>query len=159
MTRTTKPACACGRENFSRREDQNFSNFDHIVLDLSRFMLNIFGYKDGTSWMLAMELAEQAAGPGDGPVLLARVTAMIRAVVQERPGTFHYLSPCCLHISEHEIAMMQAVQKAETLVQGPACERTKHAIVALVSPLVAAGHAESSTQDAFAGAVPSTVFH
>lgn len=171
MTLTTKPACDCGRDHFARREDQNFSNFDQVVLVLSRFMLDIFGYKDSSSWMRAMELAEQVAGTGDGPVLLARVTAMIRAIVHERTECFHYLSPCCLHISHHEIAMMQAVQKArsgnwqsfgataEALVQGPVCERTKHAIVALVSPLVEASNGENVLQDAMAGAAPSTAFH
>jgi hypothetical protein len=171
MSLSKKPACACGREHFARREDQDFSSFEQVVLDLSRFMLNIFGYKDSSSWMQAMDLAEQAAGAGDGPVVLARVTAMIRAVVHERPGTFHYLSPCCLHISDHEIAMMQTVQKArggdwkvfgaaaQALVQGQGCERTKLAIVALVSPLAPPRDSEDALMSAISATAPSTSFH
>ncbi len=171
MTRTTNPACACGRDHFARREEQNFSGFDQVVLDLSRFMLNIFGHKDSSSWMQAMELAEQAAGTGDGPVLLARVTAVIRAIMHERSECFHYLSPCCLHISDHEIAMMQAVQKARSgdwkafdaaaraLVQGQACGRTKLAMVALVSPIATARDSESRQIGEFLGATPPDVYH
>jgi hypothetical protein len=59
----------------------------------------------------AFDLADSHLGVQDGPVLVARTAAFIRALRQECQECFKFLSPGCHHISPDELAF-QAVVKA-----------------------------------------------
>lgn len=170
MSHDELPPCACGRAHFPRREAQGFSPFEQVVLDLSRHILDVHANQNGKSWIKAVEIAEHTTGTGDGPLLVARVTALIRAFISERSECFHYLSPCCLHVTEHEIALIKAVQRARSgdwaalttavqdLVRADAYPRTLQAAVALAGPLVSAQDARwNSAKSAAMPALPVVV--
>lgn len=103
--RETESVCA----GLPLRANFGYAPFENMVLDLSRLICDLHCNSTTKSWMHAMELAERVRGPSEGPLLIARVTTFLRALLTERTSGFQYLSAGCLHISPHEQLLMNVL--------------------------------------------------
>ncbi len=106
------PSCECGRDDLARRETMGLTPLEDLILDVSRLIFDIHGNGNGAAWLTAIDLTEQAAGPGTGPLLLARATAFVRAMLAERQGCFQFLTAGCRHMTQHEVAMLEVLKSA-----------------------------------------------
>lgn len=146
MPKTELPACSCGRDDLCRREALGLTQFENLVLDLTRCILDVHASGSGLSWLAASDLAEQVFGPSEGPLVVGRVTAYVRAVLTERTGCLQFLSPGCLHIADHERDLMKVVtlafrgnghglrQAAEAVALGDTVPRILASAIALAAP-------------------------
>lgn len=101
------------------RSQFGFSSFEHRVLDFVRLILDMHRNDSATAWTTAIELAERAEGPFEGPYVIARVTSLTRALLAERQRPYAYMTAGCMHVSADEVDLMRVVRLART---GPFCE-------------------------------------
>jgi hypothetical protein len=82
------------------------------ILDVARCFC--FGSASGNvaPWAHAFDLAEERLGPVDGPAFVARVIALMRAILRGRPIAFGCMPVGCCHISKDEQTMMTVVRNA-----------------------------------------------
>ncbi|MFN0219908.1 MAG: hypothetical protein ACKVP4_13965 [Hyphomicrobium sp.] len=101
------------------RRTLGYTAFEQRALDLARLILDMHRNGAQPSWMTAMDLAESAEGPFEGPYLLARVTALVRALLIERDAPYAYMSAGCMVVSLDEQQLMRVIHLART---GPFAE-------------------------------------
>ncbi|MEQ1652408.1 MAG: hypothetical protein ABL897_07970 [Hyphomicrobium sp.] len=104
--------CAGHAGGFPLRKDFGFTPIEDVTLELLRCVGQLYGTGDAGYWHTALDHADRRLGQSDGPVLVARVTALLRAIRAERNGGFTFLSPGCSHICDDEVAVMTAVKAA-----------------------------------------------
>ena len=101
----------CGQQHCSTF---GFTPFENRALDLTRLIFDMHRSGDKNPWFAAMDLAESTEGPFEGPHLVARVTALVRALLTERDRPYDYMSPGCMHLSSDEADLMRFVRLART---------------------------------------------
>lgn len=83
-----------------------------LILDISRCFCYGWSSGDVEAWADAFDLSEDHLGPVDGPAFVARVIALMRAILRERPNAFSCMPVGCRHISNDEQTMMTVVRNA-----------------------------------------------
>ncbi|WP_082072764.1 hypothetical protein [Hyphomicrobium sp. 99] len=153
--KTTKPndgkatgedVCAGHALGFPMRAELGFLPIESITLDVFRCLCEVYTTGSAQPWEIAMKEAEEKLGTGEGPVLVARVTALLRALRSERKIGFSYLSVGCQHVSPDELAVSGLLKAARArdesalerglklALDGPqASVRTQFAVRALAS--------------------------
>lgn len=138
--------CAGHALGFPMRAELGFLPIESITLDVFRCLCEVYTSGSAQPWDIALKEAEKTLGAGEGPVLVARVTALLRALRAERKTGFSYLSVGCQHVSPDELAVSGLLKAARTgdesalhrglklTLNGPeASARTQHAVRALAS--------------------------
>ncbi|MFT3732537.1 MAG: hypothetical protein QM780_14150 [Hyphomicrobium sp.] len=97
--------CAGHALGFPLRSELGFSPIENVTLDVFRAVCEIYTSGSAQPWEIACKISEENLGSGDGPVLVARVTALLRALRAERKIGFSYLSIGCQHVSPDELAV------------------------------------------------------
>jgi hypothetical protein len=110
---TTRRAEFAGTD-LPHRRNLGYTAFEQRALDLARLILDMHRNGAQPSWMTAIDLAESAEGPFEGPYLLARITALVRALLVEREGPYAYMSAGCMVVSSDEQALMRVIRLART---------------------------------------------
>lgn len=97
--------CAGHALGFPLRSDLGFSPIENVTLDVFRAICEVYTSGSAQPWEIACKIAEENLGVSDGPLLVARITAMLRALRAERKIGFSYLSIGCQHVSPDELAV------------------------------------------------------
>jgi hypothetical protein len=97
--------CAGHALGFPLRSELGFSPIENLTLDVFRAACEIYTSGSAQPWEIAHKIADENIGDGDGPLLVARVTALLRALRSERRLGFSYLSIGCQHVSPDELAV------------------------------------------------------
>lgn len=88
------------------------SQLDLLALNVARCFCH--GWSSGklAAWEHAFQMADEQMGPVQGSAFVARVIAMMRALMRERQGGLRYMSVGCTRICEDEEALLRAMQSA-----------------------------------------------
>lgn len=91
-------------------ESLGLAPIDLVIVDLVRCFCH--GYASGNlaSWEHAFRLADERLGLAEGPILAARVSALIRAMRDERQVDFGFMRLGCSRISEDEEALLALIK-------------------------------------------------
>lgn len=106
--------CAGHALGFPLQSALGFSPLENVTLDLFRCICDVYASASAQPWEIAVRLAEEQFGAIDGPLLVARVTALLRALRQERATGFSYLSVGCQHVSPDELTIAGLLKAART---------------------------------------------
>lgn len=106
--------CAGQKLGFPLQNALGFSAIENITLDIFRCICDVYATASAQCWEVAMRFAEEQLGPADGPLLVARVTALMRALRQERGTGFSYLSVGCRHVSPDELTITGLLKSVRT---------------------------------------------
>jgi hypothetical protein len=107
-----EPVCAGHALGFHLQSALGFTPIETITLDVFRCICDVYATASAQAWEAAVRLAEEHLGPADGPLLVARVTALLRALRQERGIGFSYLSSGCRHVSPDELTIAGLLKAA-----------------------------------------------
>jgi len=137
--------CAGQTLGFPLQSELGFSAIENVTLDVFRCICDVYATASAQCWEVAIRFAEEQLGAVDGPLLVARVTALMRALRQERGTGFSYLSVGCRHVSPDELTITGLLKAARTgdrlgfengialaLNNGQSTERTRLAVRCLV---------------------------
>ena len=157
-----KPVCAGQALGFPLRSALGFSPMENITLDVFRCLCDVYATASAEPWEGAVRLAEEQLGAIDGPLLVARVTALLRALRQERGTGFSYLSLGCQHVSPDELTVTALIKSARVgdhlafqhgialaLNNGPATEQTRLAVRCLADMQLQQASAEQGAGSEF----------
>jgi hypothetical protein len=97
--------CAGHALGFPLRSELGFSPVENVTLDVFRAICEVYTSGSAHPWEVAIKMSEDNMGNSDGPLLVARVTALLRALRSERKLGFSYLSVGCQHVSPDELAV------------------------------------------------------
>lgn len=100
----SEDVCAGHALGFPLRTELGFSPIENVTLDVFRAVCEIYS-GSAQLWDFALKISEENFGAGEGPLLVARVTALLRALRVERKIGFSYLSMGCQHVSPDELAV------------------------------------------------------
>jgi hypothetical protein len=175
-TSTTDDVCAGHALGFPMRSELAFSPIENITLDVFRAICDVYTTGSAQPWDVAVKISEDALGVDDGPLLVARVTALLRALRAERKIGFSYLSVGCQHVSPDELAvsgllkaargrdengiqrgLLLALDKPQSATRTPAAARALAAFQARLSSPRPSGHAD--VQDLHAQVVDAFYLH
>ncbi|MGH9694794.1 MAG: hypothetical protein ACRD5Z_11665, partial [Bryobacteraceae bacterium] len=106
--------CAGHALGFPLRSELGFLPIENITLDVFRCVCDIYATTSAQPWEIAMRIADEQLGPTEGPLLVARVTAFLRALRAERKIGFSYLSICCQHVSPDELTVTALLKSARS---------------------------------------------
>ena len=109
---TGEDVCAGHALGFPMRAELGFLPIEGITLDVFRCLCEVYTSGSAQPWDIAIREAEEKLGAGEGPVLVARVTALLRALRAERKIGFSYLSVGCQHVSPDELAVSGLLKAA-----------------------------------------------
>ncbi len=84
--------CAGHALGFPLRAELGFLPIENITLDVFRCLCDVYTSGSAQPWEIAIKIAEENLGAAEGPLLVARVTALLRALRAERKLGFSYLS-------------------------------------------------------------------
>lgn len=104
--------CDCGMAGLPLRSAFGLTAIENVTLDVVRLICLSFATGEADHYSAAYDHAELYFGATDGPELVARATALVRAVRSERKGSFNFLSSHCRHICDDELAMLTVVKSA-----------------------------------------------
>jgi hypothetical protein len=104
--------CAGHALGFPHRADLGFLPIENLTLDVFRCLCDVYATGSAQPWEIANKIAEDSLGAAEGALLVARVTALLRAVRAERKLGFSYLSIGCQHISPDELAVAGVLKAA-----------------------------------------------
>ena len=125
--------CAGYAAGLPLRKSFGFNPVEDATLDVLRCIGLMYGTGEAGYWDAALDHAEHSFGPLDGPVLVAKVTSLLRAIRAERRGRFSFLSNCCLHICDDELAVMTLLKASRqsnlTSLHQVACHLARSSIV------------------------------
>lgn len=140
-----EPMCAGQALGFPLQSELGFTSIENVTLDVFRCICDVYATASAQCWEVAIRFAEEHLGAVDGPLLVARVTALMRALRFERGSGFSYLSVGCRHVSPDELTVTGLLKAARTgdrlafekgiallLNNGQATERTRLAVRCLV---------------------------
>lgn len=88
----------------------NLAPIELLIVDLIRCVCHGYASRDLAAWEHAFRLADDRLGLTDGPILAARVSALIRAMREERRVHFGFMPLGCCRISEDEEALMALIK-------------------------------------------------
>jgi hypothetical protein len=157
-----KRVCAGQALGFPLRSALGFSPIETVTLDVFRCVCDVYSTASAEPWEGAVRLAEQQLGAIDGPLLVARVTALLRALRQERGTGFSYLSLGCQHVSPDELTVTALIKSARVgdqlafqhgialaLNNAPATEQTRLAVRCLADMQLQQASAEQEAGSEF----------
>lgn len=104
--------CAGHALGFPLRGDLGLSPIENLTLDVFRALCEIYTSGSAQPWEIGHRIAEEHLGSVDGPLFVARVTALLRALRSERKLGFSYLSIGCQHVSPDELAIAGLLKAA-----------------------------------------------
>lgn len=104
--------CAGQALGFPLRSSLGFLPIENLTLDVFRCVCDVYATASAQPWEIAIKFAEEQLGPVDGPLLVARVTAFLRALRKERAVGFSYLSAGCQHVSPDELTVTGLLKAA-----------------------------------------------
>ncbi len=105
--------CGCSHNDLPFREDFGLSPFENMSLDIFRCVCSLYSTSNPQTVSTAYDLCERALGASAGPLFVARITALLRAVKAERKAPFTFLTPGCLRIVQDEVAVISVLQAAQ----------------------------------------------
>jgi hypothetical protein len=91
-------------------ESLGLAPIELVILDLVRCFCHGYASRNLAAWEHAFRIADDRLGLADGPILAARVTALIRAMRDERQVHFGFMALGCCRISEDEEALMALIR-------------------------------------------------
>jgi hypothetical protein len=97
--------CAGHALGFPLRTELGFSHVENLTLDVFRAVCEIYTSGSAQPWEIAFKISDENLGTCDGPIFVARVTALLRALRSERKIGFSHLSVGCQHVSPDELAV------------------------------------------------------
>lgn len=106
--------CAGHALGFPLRGELGFSAVECLTLDVFRAACEIYTTGSAQPWDVAHRIAEENLGATDGPLFVARVTALLRALRSERKIGFSYLSVGCQHVAPDELAVAGLLKAARS---------------------------------------------
>ncbi|RUO98623.1 hypothetical protein [Hyphomicrobium sp.] len=106
--------CAGHALGFPLRTELGFSPIENLTLDVFRAVCEVYTSGSAQPWEIAFKIAEENLGVIDGPLVVARTTALLRALRSERKIGFSYLSIGCQHVSPDELAVAGLLKAART---------------------------------------------
>lgn len=109
---TDENVCAGHALGFPLRSELGFLPIENITLDVFRCVCDVYATGSAQPWEIAMKISEERLGAGEGPMLVALVTALLRALRIERKLGFSYLSIGCQHVSPDELAVTGLLKSA-----------------------------------------------
>jgi hypothetical protein len=149
---------------FPVRSELGFLPVENVTLDVFRCICEVYSTGYSQPWEFAMRAAESYLGAVEGPLLVARVTALLRALKCERNGGLCYLSVGCQHVSPDELTIAGILKStrvkdeaaferglALALAHASAGARTRLAVRALAT--LQSHHLNLSGAEADSGAV------
>ena len=149
---------------FPVRSELGFLPIENVTLDVFRCICEVYSTGYSQPWEFAMRAAESYLGAVEGPLLVARVTALLRALKCERNGSLCYLSVGCQHVSPDELTIAGILKStrvkdeaaferglALALAHASAGARTRLAVRALAT--LQSHHLNLSGAEADSGAV------
>jgi hypothetical protein len=104
--------CAGHALGFPLRVELGFSPIENVTLDVFRAVCEVYTSGSAQPWEMAFKIAEENLGMSDGALIVARVTALLRALRSERKIGFSYLSVGCQHVSPDELAVAGLLKAA-----------------------------------------------
>jgi len=104
--------CAGQALGFPLQTSLDFLPIENLTLDVLRCVCDVYATASAQAWEIAVKFAETQLGPVDGPLLVARVTAFLRAMRTERRIGFSYLSVGCQHVSPDELTVTGLLKAA-----------------------------------------------
>lgn len=110
--RTEGDVCAGQALGFPLQSALGFLPIENLTLDVFRCVCDVYASASAQPWEIALKFAEEQLGPIEGPLLVARVTALLRALRRERAIGFSYLSAGCQHVSPDELTMTGLLKSA-----------------------------------------------
>jgi hypothetical protein len=138
--------CAGHALGFPLKSELGFLPIETVTLDIFRCVCEIYTTAHAQPWEIAMRMAEGYLGAAEGPLFVARVTAVLRALKCERDGGLCYLSIGCQHVSPDELAIAGMLKSTRVrdeaaferglvlaLNNAKSAERTRAAIRALAA--------------------------
>ncbi|MBS0234194.1 MAG: hypothetical protein JSR99_12010 [Proteobacteria bacterium] len=114
----SEEVCAGHALGFPLRSELGFSPIENLTVDVFRAACEIYTSGSAQPWEIAHKIADENLGAIEGPLFVARVTALLRALRSERNIGFSYLSIGCQHISPDELAiagLLKAVRVRDAL--------------------------------------------
>ncbi|WP_158816985.1 hypothetical protein [Methylocapsa sp. S129] len=96
----------------SHRDEMQPDKFAALFLSLVRFIGAGYAHGDAECWEAAHRCAEEAVGPIDGPLFVARAAGLVRAVRRRRDPDLAYLPWSCLRLSSDEAKLMLLIGAA-----------------------------------------------
>jgi hypothetical protein len=114
--------CAGQALAFPLRSELGFLPIENVTLDVFRCVCEVYSTGSAQPWEFAMRMAESYLGTTEGPLLVARVTALLRALKCERNSGLSYLSVGCQHVSPDEL-MITGILKSTRVKDEAAFER------------------------------------
>lgn len=135
------PGTCAGRANgFPLRREFGFTPVEDVTLDVFRCVCDVYVTGSAQGWDVAITTASEKLGAADGPLLVARVTAFLRALKAERMGNVSYLGFGCSHVCPDEVAILTLIKSIRlndanvgdtvlqlVLLDGPSTELTTSA--------------------------------
>jgi hypothetical protein len=104
--------CAGHALGFPLRSSLGFRPIENVTLDVFRCVCEVYATASAQPWEIALRISEEQLGAIDGPLLVARVTALLRALRKERGNGFSYLSVGCQHVSPDELTVTGLLKAA-----------------------------------------------
>lgn len=105
------PGTCAGRANgFPLRREFGFTLVEDVTLDVFRCVCDAYVTGSAQGWDVAITTASEKLGSADGPLLVARVTAFLRALKAERMGNVSYLGFGCSHVCPDEVAILTLIK-------------------------------------------------
>jgi hypothetical protein len=91
-------------------ESLELAPVDLVIVDFVRCFCHGYASRNLASWEHAFRLADDRLGLADGSILAARVSALIRAMRDERQVDFGFMPLGCSRISEDEEALIALIK-------------------------------------------------
>jgi hypothetical protein len=110
--RPEENVCAGHALGFPLRSSLGFLPIENVTLDVFRCVCDVYATASAQPWDIAIRMSEEQLGAVDGPLLVARVTALLRALRRERGSGFSYLSAGCQHVSPDELTVTGLLKAA-----------------------------------------------
>lgn len=136
----TSGTCAGRANGFPLRREFGFTLVEDVTLDVFRCVCDVYVTGSAQGWDVAINAASEKLGAADGPLLVARVTAFLRALKSERMGNVSYLGFGCSHVCPDEVAILTLIKSIRlndanvcdsvlqlVLLDGPSTEMTTSA--------------------------------
>jgi hypothetical protein len=121
----TPHACPFARHAEAPR--QRGDSFAMLFLSLARFVGAAYATDEAGCWEAAHRCAEDAVGPIDGPLFVARAAALVRAIRRYCDEDFAYWPSSCARLSDDEARLMRLIEAARG-TDALACEQAAAAM-------------------------------
>ena len=127
LARDALPPNVCPFARGAKAPRQGGDRFAVLFLSLARFVGAAYATDEAGCWEAAHRCADDAVGPIDGPLFVARAAALVRAIRRYRGEDFDYWPSSCARLSHDEVRLMRLIEAARA-TDALACEQAATAI-------------------------------